>query len=85
VRRRATSGERAGASGKEELRDAPTDLQYAWDFDGNGTTDATGSFATYRYRTAGTYTATLTVTDSGGLTGTDSLQIVVRGDDDDDD
>ena len=75
---------RFNGSGSFDDADAPTDLQYAWDFDGNGTTDATGSFATHRYGAAGTFAATLTVTDSGGLAGTDTLQIVVRADDDDD-
>ena len=58
--------------------DAPTALALAWDFDGNGTTDATGTSVTHRYGTPGTYRARLTVTDSGGLTGTDTIEIVVR-------
>ncbi|WP_412539823.1 PQQ-dependent sugar dehydrogenase [Longispora sp. K20-0274] len=41
-------------------------LTYAWDFDGNGTTDATGRTASYTYATAGPRTARLTVTDSTG-------------------
>jgi M6 family metalloprotease-like protein len=57
--------------------DAPTGLQHAWDFDGDGATDATGSSATHRYDTPGTYEVALTVTDSGGLTGTDTITIVV--------
>lgn len=40
---------------------------YAWTFGDGGT--ASGSTATYRYPTAGTYTVTLTVTDSNSLTG----------------
>jgi immune inhibitor A len=76
---------RFDGSGSFDDVDAPTDLLVAWDFDGNGTTDSARSFATYRYRTPGTYTATLTVTDSDGLTGTAGVEVVVRPEDDDDD
>ncbi|MBE2320370.1 ThuA domain-containing protein [Solirubrobacter sp. CPCC 204708] len=41
-------------------------LTYAWDFDSNGTTDATTKDATHVYTAIGTYTATLTATDAGG-------------------
>jgi PKD repeat protein/glucose/arabinose dehydrogenase len=41
-------------------------LTYAWDFDSNGTTDATTKDATHVYTTVGSYTATLTATDAGG-------------------
>ena len=41
-------------------------LTYAWDFDSNGTTDATTKDATHVYTAVGTYTATLTATDAGG-------------------
>ena len=40
-----------------------TSLTYAWDFDGNGTTDSTAANPTHTYTTAGTYNAKLTVTD----------------------
>ena len=43
-------------------------LTYSWDFDGDGTTDSTNATATYTYDTAGTYNASLTVSD-----GTDSV------------
>ncbi|MBA3380548.1 MAG: immune inhibitor A [Actinobacteria bacterium] len=69
---------RFDGSGSYDDSDAPTALALAWDFDGNGTTDATGTSVTHRYGTPGTYRARLTVTDSGGLTGTDTIEIVVR-------
>ena len=46
-----------------------------WDF-GDGTQGAGPSIA-HTYAQAGTYTATVTVTDTGGLTATDSVQITV--------
>ena len=39
---------------------------YQWDFDNNGSVDATGATATKVYNSAGTFTARLRVTDSGG-------------------
>ncbi len=48
---------------------------YAWSF-GDGST-TTGATATHTYTTAGTYEATLTVTDSNGLTGSVSTPVVV--------
>ncbi len=52
---------------------------YSWDFDAsNGiTSEATGKTATKTYASAGTYTVTLTVTDTGGQKSTDTLQVVV--------
>ena len=41
-------------------------LTYAWDFDSNGTTDATTKDATHVYTAVGNYTAKLTATDPGG-------------------
>ncbi|MER7560506.1 PQQ-dependent sugar dehydrogenase [Nocardioides sp. NPDC126508] len=40
-------------------------LVYQWDFDGDGSFDATGKTATHTYAEAGAYRATLTVTDKG--------------------
>ncbi len=39
---------------------------YAWDFDGDGTTDATTSSASFTYTTAGTFDVSLTVTNALG-------------------
>ena len=50
-------------------------LTYAWDFDGNGTTDSTAARPVHRYETAGNFTAQLTVRDPGGLTDTDTVVI----------
>lgn len=44
-------------------------VTYAWDFDGNGSTDSTEANPSYTYRTKGLFTARLTVTGPGGLTG----------------
>jgi len=43
---------------------SPPVASYNWDFDGNGTTDATGVTAVHEFTTAGTYLVQLTVTDS---------------------
>ena len=52
-----------------------TSLTYAWDFDGNGSTDSTEANPSHTYATAGTYNATLTVTDGDGQTGFDTIPI----------
>jgi PKD repeat protein len=52
-----------------------TITNYAWDF-GDGNT-GTGVTTSHTYTTPGTYTATVTVTDNSGLTGTDSEIITV--------
>ncbi|MET7621595.1 ThuA domain-containing protein [Streptomyces sp. NPDC005408] len=44
-------------------------VTYAWDFDGNGTTDSTEANPTHVYRTKGRFTARLTVSGPGDLTG----------------
>jgi|GEM_PF-3562965 len=44
---------------------------YAWDFDGDGTTDATGRMATHTFPATGDYDLTLEVTDDRG--GTDEV------------
>jgi MYXO-CTERM domain-containing protein len=48
---------------------------YAWDFGDGGT--AAGAQATHAYATAGTFTATLTVANAGGLTATATRQVKV--------
>ncbi len=50
-------------------------LTYAWDFDGNGTTDSTAAKPTHTYTAAGNFTAKLTVRDQGGLSDTDTVAI----------
>ncbi|WP_238008226.1 PQQ-dependent sugar dehydrogenase [Dactylosporangium sp. AC04546] len=52
-------------------------LTYAWDFDGNGTTDSTAANPSFTYTTNGTKTPTLTVRDPQGLTGSASTVITV--------
>ena len=52
-----------------------TITSYEWDFgDGNGSTSANPS---HQYNTAGSFTATLTVTDNGGLTATSSAAVTI--------
>jgi glucose/arabinose dehydrogenase len=51
-------------------------LSYAWDLDGNGAfDDANTANASYTYTQAGTYTATLRVTDNHGASATDAVVI----------
>ncbi|MCX6092264.1 MAG: caspase family protein [Candidatus Bipolaricaulota bacterium] len=50
---------------------------YAWDFNGDGKTDASGMDATWTFVEAKTYTVTLSVVDSDGATGTAEQDVVV--------
>ncbi len=55
---------------------------FAWDFDGDGVYDSAGSGQpqpTFTYRSNGTFNVTMRVTDSNGLSATDSIQVVVSG------
>ena len=52
-----------------------TAVTYAWDFDGDGTTDATTEDATHTYTTVGKRTATFTVTDATGRSRSSSIDI----------
>jgi glucose/arabinose dehydrogenase len=55
-------------------------LAYAWDLDGDGAHDDSSSpQPTYTYTAAGTYTASLRVTDTRGLSGTATVTITVTG------
>jgi immune inhibitor A len=67
------------AAGSFDDVDAPEDLTYSWAF-GDGET-ATGATATHAYAAKGTYEATLTVSDSGGLSDTDTVSVTVLGPD----
>ncbi|SDL00656.1 PQQ-dependent sugar dehydrogenase [Nonomuraea jiangxiensis] len=55
----------------------PGTLTYEWDFDGDGTFDATGATASHTYTERGQYAARLRVTDSGGRAGLTSIEITV--------
>ena len=52
-------------------------ITYAWDFDGDGTTDSTEQSPGHVYTQAGNYTARLTVTDAGGKSGSAAKRITV--------
>ena len=52
-------------------------LTYQWDFTNDGTFDASGPTANFTYTSNGVYTAALKVTDSGNLSNTKTIQILV--------
>jgi PKD repeat protein len=55
-------------------------VSYEWDFDEDGTTDASGQKPTYAgYSDPGSHNVTLTVTDDGGLSNTYTREIDVSG------
>ncbi len=51
-------------------------ITYAWDFDGNGTTDSTVANPSYTYTTGGAFKAKLTVRNAAGLTASAIIDIV---------
>jgi PKD repeat protein len=51
--------------------------RYQWDFDGDGTVEATGGQPTHQYDTPGSYTVELTVRDADGATDTTTRSITV--------
>ncbi|MEU2679709.1 ThuA domain-containing protein [Streptomyces sp. NPDC007107] len=52
-------------------------VTYAWDFDGDGATDSTEANPSYTYRSAGQFTARLTVTGPEGTTAMAGQEITV--------
>ncbi|MFC0111470.1 ThuA domain-containing protein [Kibdelosporangium aridum] len=54
-----------------------TPITYAWDFDGNGTTDSTEANPSVTYTQNGNFSATLTVSDEDGRTATANVPITV--------
>ncbi|WP_394697893.1 disaggregatase related repeat-containing protein [uncultured Methanomethylovorans sp.] len=74
----ATTGSAVPFSGSASTDDKGI-VSYSWDFDvSNGiTSEASGVTATHVYTSAGTYTVTLTVTDTAGQKSSDTLQVVV--------
>jgi len=52
-------------------------VEYEWDFDGDGTVDATGQQATHNYESLGVYTVRLTVIDDDGATDITTRSITV--------
>lgn len=52
-------------------------LSYQWDFDNDGTVDATGATTSHTYPSAGTFTAKLTVTDNGSPAKADSATVTI--------
>jgi quercetin dioxygenase-like cupin family protein len=64
------SGSSAGSGTNE--------LSYAWDLEGSGSYVQTEATFTHAYEEAGTYTATLRITDGAGRTDTDKVRIHVQ-------
>ena len=76
--RPTTAPRRSTCSSRARARTIPRARRsrFAWDFDNNGTTDSTAANPTHTYTNPGSYTATLRVTDAGGLTAVDNVQVV---------
>jgi M6 family metalloprotease-like protein len=64
-------------SGSYDDGDAADALTYAWDVDGNGTTDRQGRQIRHTYSRAGVYRARLTVTDTRGRSASATVPVVV--------
>jgi PKD repeat protein len=59
--------------------DDGTITAWSWDFNGDGTPDATTATASFTYPTAGTFQVTLTVTDNDGNTDSHTAPVTVTG------
>lgn len=71
------SGATARFDGSDSSDPNADTLTYAWDFDGDGTTDSTEIAPTRTYPDAGVFTARLTVDDGRGRSATDTVQVLV--------
>ncbi len=65
------------ASASSDVEDALAELVLEWDWNGDGTFDATGPRSSHVYSAAGTFEVRLRATDRGGLEGWASFRITV--------
>ena len=65
----------SGSESRNLSGDAP--LDYAWDFDGDGTVEARTANPTYTYEEPGTFAARLAVTGAGGMTSEEEVAVTV--------
>lgn len=63
------------AAGSSDVEDAPATLKYEWLV--GGSVVATGAQASHTFAAAGSYTITLRVTDTKGLTATDNAAVTI--------
>jgi hypothetical protein len=59
-------GEKATFDARQSSDPGGEPLAFAWDFDGNGTTDSRSALATHAYKAPGEFNATVTVADPHG-------------------
>jgi PKD repeat protein len=72
-------GERVEFNASQSTDTDSAITSYEWDFNNDGTTDATGITTNHTYTTVGEYDVTLTVTDSAGNTNTTTRTVYVDG------
>ena len=73
----ATVGQEITFNGSSSTDSDGHIVSYSWDF-GDNSDSVEGVNVSYIYNTSGTYTVTLTVTDDGGLTDTDTATVTVN-------
>ena len=64
-------------SGSRDAETPKSQLAYSWDFDSDGSEDATGMTVTHAYSAAGVYKARLTVADPQGAKRSDTVDVTV--------
>ncbi len=75
----ANSEVRFDGSGTTDDHSARGNMLFQWDFDNDGTVDATGENAVHTFTSGGIKTVKLTVTDEGGLFNSATIDMTVIG------
>ncbi|MHB9026388.1 MAG: HYR domain-containing protein [Armatimonadota bacterium] len=78
VEQQSPAGTEVTLEGSQSSDPDGDELTYAWDLDGDGTSDADTAQTQHTYPAGGPYTATLTVTDPLGLNSTATVSVTVQ-------